>query len=148
MMNKNVLILTASVCLVAVLTLSINFGNRKRVARIEDSPAGSFRIAEPAYTRLANEAQSGDCQAAYRLARHHIFFTLNTNEAVRWYRLASKCPYAPAKGELAGILMHFDSYDAEVDRLLSEIEELDLKAAEKDRAAVKSVRASRAPQAP
>lgn len=72
-----------------------------------------------------------------------MFVSLNANEAIRWYRLGAKCPHAAAKGELLGILMHFPAQDAEVDRLLAEIKELDPKAAENDRAAVESVRESR-----
>lgn len=147
-MKRSLLISTGSVFLVAALTLSINVGLGERGARVQDSPAGIFRIADRAYSRLVMDAKSGDCQAAYKLARHHIFYTVNTNEAIRWYRLAARCPYAPAKGELVGILMHFDTYDSEVDRLLSEIEHLDPKSAADDRAAVRSVRASRALRPP
>jgi hypothetical protein len=82
---------------------------------------------------------------AQALGRHHVFFSLNTNEAIRWYRLAAKCPNANAKGELVGILMHFDTQDAEVDRLLLEIEQINPNAAQADREAVRSVRSLRQP---
>ena len=109
----------------------------------EDSPAKSYGVSEPTYSRLATAALNGDCEAAYKLGRHHTFFSLNSQEAIRWYRLAAKCPHANAKGELIGILMHFEAEDAEVDRLLSELELLDPKSAEGDREAVRSVRSLR-----
>lgn len=111
------------------------------------SPAGSSGVDEPAYSRLVSDARAGDCNAAYKLGRHHVFFSLNTNEAIRWYRLAAQCPNPNAKGELLGILMHFESHDAEVDRLLLEIEQIDPHAAGADREAVRSVRARRKPAA-
>lgn len=128
----------------AVFSLAwlINYENREQ-ALADQSPSGSHRIAEPTYSRLVIKAWLGNCEAAYKLGRHHVFFSLDANQAIRWYRLAAKCPHAAAKGELLGILMHFQAQDTEVDRLLSEIAELDPKAAEDDRAAVESVRKSR-----
>lgn len=110
---------------------------------LEESPAELHRIAEPTYSWLAIKARLGDCDSAYQLGRHNAFFAVNADQAIRWYRLAAKCPHAAAKGELLGILMHFSDRDSEVDRLLAEIKELDSKAAESDRAAVESVRKSR-----
>lgn len=147
-MKKRVVIAVASFMSLAALAFFIGPFKRQDQVRAEDSPAGKYRIVEPAYSRLANAAQFGDCEAAYKLGRHHVFFTLKTNEAIRWYRLAAKCPHAAAKGELVAILMHFDTEDAEVDRLLSEIAEIDPKAAENDKAAVESVRSLRAQPSP
>ncbi|WP_426177060.1 hypothetical protein [Massilia sp. TWR1-2-2] len=144
-MKTGAVIVIASSVLIATLGIFVNISTQDKV-RVEDSPAGKYRIEEPVYGGLAKAAQSGDCKAAYRLGRHHVFATRNTNEAIRWYRLASKCPHADAKGELVSILMHFDTADAEVDRLLSEIQTINPEAAETDRAAVESVRALRARQ--
>jgi hypothetical protein len=141
-MKKNTVIVVISLILLTTIGLFLNLFVHDEV-RVEDSPAGKYRIAEPEYSSLAKLAQSGNCEAAYKLGRHHVFFTSNTTEAIRWYRLASKCPHANAKGELISILMHFDTDDAEVDRLLSEIDAIDPAAAETDRVAVKSARALR-----
>jgi len=142
-MNTKILYLAIGVALVAALGYWLMPEPARLEVNPEDSPAGAYRVAEPAYSRLVTAAQAGNCDAAYKLGRHHIFFSLNTKEAIRWYRLAAKCPNANAKGELVGILMHFGTADAEVDKLLLEIEQLDPEAAEGERAAVHSVRSLR-----
>lgn len=112
----------------------------------EPAPFGAeaFRLDDATYHRLAKAALAGDCDAAYRLGRHHAFYAVNRDEAVRWYRIAAKCPHADAKEELLGILMYTPEDDAEVDRLLSEIEQINPKMAESDRESVAAMRSLRA----
>lgn len=142
-MKRRFAILAGTVLLfAAVLSLALRYEHQEQ-AIAEESPSGSNRIGWPLYGRLVIAAWLGDCEAAYKLGRHHLFFSLNTNEAIRWYRLAVKCPHAAAKGELIMVLMHFEAEDAEVDRLLAEIAKLDPKAAAYDRASVESVRRAR-----
>jgi hypothetical protein len=95
------------------------------VPRPEDSGGGSNRIGQPDYDRLAKRAQAGDCDAAYRVARHHHFFSMNVDEAIRFYRIAAKCPDVNAKEALIIILMHFSEADAEVDKLLLQMDGLE-----------------------
>lgn len=142
-MKRNTTLL--AIALIGIATLAVLAGGRLRSARVtmESSPIGKYAIVEPAYSQLAAAALRGDCDAAYKLGRHHVFTTSNTTEAIKWYRVAAKCPHAAAKGELLAILMHFENDGAEVDRLLTEIEAIAPKAAANDRAAVMSVRLTR-----
>ena len=128
--------------LVGVIALTVLAGRRfwSGPVTLESSPSGKYAVTGAAYSQLVIAARKGDCAAAYKLGRHHVFTTLNTTEAITWYRLAAKCPNAAAKGELVAILMHFENEDAEVDGLLAEIEAIDPKAAKNDRAAVYEVR--------
>lgn len=105
-----------------------------------------YRLDDSTYAQLATSARTGDCDAAYRLGRHHMFFSLNMEEAARWYRIAAKCPHSHAKGELVVVLMYDPRADKEVDRLLSELEQLDPEAAKGDRREVARVRATRDPR--
>lgn len=95
--------------------------------------AEAYRLDDRSYARLARLAQGGDCDAAYKVARHHVFFTSNRDEAKKWYRIAVKCPHVDAKDELANLLMYTPEDDAEVERLLSELDRLDPKKARSSR---------------
>lgn len=139
---KQILLRAAFLALVPLLAVCSPKIFRQEQVTLESSPSGKDLVAEPTYSQLVTAARRGDCDAAYRLGRHHLSITLDTTEAITWYRLAAKCPHAPAKGELIAILMHFESENPEVDRLLTELEKIDPTAAE-DRAAVESVRSSR-----
>ena len=105
--------------------------------------AEAYRLDVPIYARLARLAQGGDCEAAYKVARHHVFFTSNVDEAKKWYRIAAKCPLADAKDELANLLMYTPEDDAEVERLLSELERLDPKKAGSSREGFTAMRSIR-----
>ena len=108
----------------------------------EPAPSGAdaLRIDDANYDRVVSAAQAGDCDAAFRLGRHHAFFSRKDDEAIRWYRIAAKCPHVGAKGELVAMLLNDPEHDREVDRLLLEIEQLDPKAVESDRKAVAQAR--------
>ena len=105
--------------------------------------AQAYRLDDRTYARLATLAQGGDCEAAYKVARHHVFFTSNRDEAKKWYRIAAKCPHANAKDELANLLMYTPEDDAEVERLLSELERLDPKKARSSREGFATMRSIR-----
>jgi hypothetical protein len=107
------------------------------------STADAFKIDDRIYKEIVRRARLGDCDAAFTLARHHVFYTTNDNEAIRWFRVAAKCPNVNAKGELLVLLMHDPEHDAEVDRLLVEIEQLDPETARRDREEVRRVRNGR-----
>lgn len=130
MMKKRISVLVLGAALIGVFAYWHILSKQRQLdytPDYRDSPAGDYRIVEPDYSRLVQVAQAGDCDAAYRLGLHHINFSLNTEEAIRWLRLAAKCPNVAAKEELLSILAHMGT-DAEVDRLVLEIEALDPKA--------------------
>jgi TPR repeat protein len=145
-MNTKTTLLLPIFALVAVVTALPNGIRDHQPSQIGDSPAEDYFIPYAAYQRLVQAADAGHCEATYRLGRHHAFYSLNADAAVRWYRLAARCPHAIAKRALIGLLTHRESPDAEVDRLLLEIERLDPSAAANDRAAVTAVRTSREPR--
>lgn len=143
MKMKRIFLIATILATVALVIVFVAKIFRPEQITMESSPSGKNLVTEPEYSQLVAAARRDDCDAAYKLGRHHLSITLDTTEAIRWYRLAARCPHAAAKGELVGILMHFESEDAEVERLLTEIEKIDPKAAAGDRAAVESVRSSR-----
>lgn len=117
--------------------------DEQRAKKTEAFGAEVYRLEDRTYVRLATQAQKGDCEAAYKVARHHVFVTANRDEAKKWYRIAAKCPHADAKDELANLLMYTSEDDAEIERLLSELEQVDPKKAASSRqgfAAMRSIR--------
>lgn len=143
-MKTKMLILILVLGAAVAVSLAYRFTPAKQRAN-EAAPSGAdvFRIDAAIYDRVARAAEAGDCDAAFTLARHHAFYTEKYDDAIRWYRIAAKCPHVGAKGELLSMLRFNPKDDAEVDRLLSEIEKLDPQAAESDRQAVAMARIDR-----
>jgi hypothetical protein len=69
-------------------------------------------------------AESGDCDASYRVGRHHLYVSLNYDEAARYFRIANKCPNVGAKLGLITVLRG-PEHDAEVDSILLSLRDLD-----------------------
>jgi hypothetical protein len=93
-------ILVVSIILGAAIAVTLVYG-LKSVEQRANEPvsfgAEAYRLDDRTYARLARLAQGGDCEAAYKVARHHVFFTSNRDEAKRWYRIAVKCHYQHAE---------------------------------------------------
>ena len=123
-------------------TVTYRFRSTEREA---PPPFGAerYRLDAATYHRLVKAAEAGDCDAAYHVARHYVFYAVDRNEAIRWYRIAAKCPHADAKDELLNLLVYTAADDAEVDRLLSELELIDPKMAKHDRESVAAMRSIR-----
>lgn len=128
-MRTKIWILIVAAALLAALAYRLI--PTRTVIKANPSGADALRVDDAIFDRLVGAAQEGDCDAAFTLARHHAFYTARYDEAIRWYRIAAKCPHIGAKGELVGMLMNLAEHDPEVDRLLSEIEQLDPKTAER-----------------
>jgi hypothetical protein len=75
------------------------------VAQVPTSPALSMRLTDQELLTLKGLANSGDCGAALKVARHYSFVLNNFNEAISWLRLAAKCPAPEPKAELAYLLL-------------------------------------------
>jgi hypothetical protein len=75
---------------------------------------------------LRSESAKGNCSAAYSVAQYHLYFSLNMQEAEKYYRLAAKCPSAKALAGLINVLRE-PEHDAEIDELLVSLTKLDPK---------------------
>lgn len=94
-------------------------------------PQFDLRKLTPAeLTTLGSKGLGGDCIAAYKVARHHMFYSLDEAQAVIFFRLASKCPNANAHASLISLLVSKPAFDAEVDKSLAELRKLDPRMAE------------------
>ncbi|MES2757631.1 MAG: hypothetical protein V4693_09685 [Pseudomonadota bacterium] len=98
--------------------------------------AATFKLSGPQLNKLARLAKGGDCTAAERVGRHYLFFSLDYDRAVQWYRLAAKCPNVNAKTQLIALLTYYPQNLLEVDKLLLEIAAIDSQAADDARESV------------
>jgi hypothetical protein len=90
-----------------------------------------LRKLEPAeLSIISNQGRKGDCGAAYRVARHHLYYTLNDDAAEIFLRIAAKCQNPFALAHLASLLTDKPAFDGEVDRILVRLKKLDLKMGE------------------
>jgi TPR repeat protein len=99
-------------------------------------PAVAFRedlIRTQEVARYKKAAASGDCHAKLELAHYYNEGPeYQYDEAMRWYRLAARCPGIKAKSELVGWLAVTNPKGqnvAEIEALMVEIEKLDPKEA-------------------
>jgi hypothetical protein len=107
------------------------------------NPASDYAIPVRDLERLQAEAKNGNCQAAQRLGAFHMNYTLQYNNAVKWFRIAAKCPEVSPKEYLIILLIHVKNHpevDAEVDRLISEIQAIEPARAAKLRTDVNDAR--------
>jgi hypothetical protein len=95
------------------------------------SPSADFQLSESEIVNFQRQAISGDCVAAHKLARYHDYFSLKFDEAIRWFRIAVKCPDVNPKLELIGLLLGNENPAIlrEVDDLVLEIRKTDPEAA-------------------
>jgi|GEM_PF-6303398 len=103
------------------------------------SPTAEFNLAPQDIQGLEARARGGDCQAAYKLARYHSNFTLKSEDAIRWFRQAVKCPGTNPRLELIALLMgdQDQSHMAEIRQLIQDISKTDPAAAKRAEEAVR-----------
>ncbi|MES2019201.1 MAG: hypothetical protein V4484_22130 [Pseudomonadota bacterium] len=109
----------------------------------ENNPASKYAIQMEDIENLQKRANSGDCDAAQRLGLFHMNYTLEYDNAVKWFRVAAKCPDVTSKEYLIILLVHVKNHPevaAEVDRLVLEIQSIDAKKAAKIKANVDGAR--------
>lgn len=107
------------------------YGNFEKGNETYSGP--EFALRKLTATELAafsSKGLSGDCIAAYKVGRHHMFYTFDEAQAVRFFRIASKCPNANAHASLISLLVGKSESDAEVDESLLALGKLDPKMAE------------------
>lgn len=92
------------------------------------SPVSAYFIPIKEISMLTSKATDGDCNAAERLALYHMNVSLRYDDAVRWARIAAKCPVLDYKETLFALLAR-ETEDArimkEVDSLVLDIKTLD-----------------------
>ena len=137
-MTKFLTLLTAGIL---VFLVGYSLINKRRI-EFSVSPSAEFDISKREIEILQKQAISGDCNAAYRLANYHSSFTLNSEEAMHWLRMAVKCPDVNPKLQLIALLLGDENPDslAEVDRLVLEIRKTDPDAAKRAQDAVRDSR--------
>jgi TPR repeat protein len=127
---------------VAIAAYLWNVPRMRATKTLEITPAsGTFKLSSEQLNRLTVLASAGDCDSAERLGRHYLFFSRDYDGAVKWYRLAAKCPNANAKTQLIALLNNYPQHYAEVDELLREISAIDSGIADDAREAVNLGRA-------
>ena len=91
-----------SVVLTIVLVFSyLGFRSREQATKTGDqfgqladgvsNPASKYAISDHEVSALRAAALNGDCQAAQRLGSFHMNYTLEYDNAVKWFRIAAKC---------------------------------------------------------
>jgi TPR repeat protein len=78
-------------------------------------------------SRLNSPAEKGDCDAAYRIGRHHMYVSLDYVNAEKYFRLAARCENVEAKLSLI-TLLRGQQNDNEVDSILLSLKEIDKQA--------------------
>lgn len=114
-------------CGTVIFLIGYAFIKERRASEVV-SPSSQFVIPANKMEALQLRAKSGDCDAAYMIGRHHSFFTLQVDEAIKWFRLAAKCPNVKSKEELISYLLIIKDQpgiDAEIDNLIVEIKKID-----------------------
>lgn len=127
------------ICGIVLFLTSYAFVKERRASEVV-SPSSQFVIPANKMEALQLRAKSGDCDAAYMIGRHHSFFTLQVDEAIKWFRLAAKCPNVGPKEELISYLLNIkdqNGVDAEIDNLIAEIKKVDPVAAIKSQEEVR-----------
>jgi hypothetical protein len=92
------------------------------------NPASDYAIRKEEIDQLQLQARNGDCQAAQRLGAYYMNYKLDYNNAVKWFRMAARCPNVAPKEYLIVLLRQVENHpeiDAELDRLILEIRALD-----------------------
>lgn len=125
-------ILTLLICLLIGLYSGYWFLKKERDA-MAVSPTVEFNLTPRDIASLEARSLGGDCRAAYQLARYHSNFTLKSEEAIRWFRLAVRCPDINPKVELIALLIgdKNPAHTEEIRQLIQEIGKTDLPAAKR-----------------
>lgn len=129
--------LAVVICLLFALWAGYGLLEKERDA-MAVSPSAEFNLSPRDIAGLEAGARGGDCQAAYQLARYHSNFTLKSEDAIRWFRQAAKCPETNPKLELIALLMgdQDPAHREEIRRLIQEISKTDPVAAKRAEDAV------------
>lgn len=92
---------------------------------------------------LIEKAAAGDCHSAGRLGAHYLNYQLDPEEALKWYRVAARCQEVYPKDMVIILLYRVrgnPAIDAEIDRLILEVQAIDPTRAEEILANVKQAR--------
>lgn len=150
MKNKSALLLCtllAAVAFVGVLKMQKQLPGATQKEEVPDAaPSKIFALAAAELKDLQLIAVGGDCEAAYKVARHYSFGTNQLDKSVQWLRIAAKCDDVGAKGELILMLLATEddaTNSKEVASLLSEIRKLDVTKAEEYEDLVSSQRSDK-----
>ena len=141
--NKKKYFFAAGFALVIIATY---LGLVTRDGNHPGSPVSAYSIPILEISKLTSRAAEGDCTAAERLALYHMNISLRYDDAVRWARIAAKCPVLDYKETLFALLAR-ETEDAtvmkEVDSLVLEIEALDPKRSSQLKQVVEDIRAKK-----
>jgi hypothetical protein len=88
------------------------------------------RLGPVELSLLSREGLNGNCASAYKVAQHHMYYSLDEVQATKFYRLAARCPNPNAEASLITLLAGNQAFDAEVDASLAKLKKLDPKLAE------------------
>jgi TPR repeat protein len=117
-----------------MLTLTVVFVAIALASQYFWKPDESLRHGNQAYgvtpkelSKLSLLAGKGDCDAAYKIGRHHMYVSLDYVNAEKYYRVAASCAHVEAQLALITVLRG-QEHDNEVDLILLSLQELDAQA--------------------
>ncbi len=110
---------------VAVLAMTAPLTNSIATWLDQKDSHGSFALNPVEIHILSFEAIRGDCGAAYRVRRHHLYVSLNYKKATKCFRIAAAC-VSPNSNAIAGLItvLRRPEDDVEVDNLISTLKRI------------------------
>jgi hypothetical protein len=132
-----------AVAVVALCCLFLSNTPSKTRDRYQGPDFELRRLSIEELEALSRDAKNGDCSAAYKVGQHHMYYSLDHEKAIVFYRIATKCPNANAHASLISILAGKPEYDAEVDKILSELTKIDPRTGESASVHVSHLRLAR-----
>ncbi len=145
--GKKILVL-AIVVMAAALLFGCTRSNSRQASNDGAIHEGRpYQLASHELSELDAQALNGNCDAAYKVAQHHLYATLDMQMAERYFRLAAKCGRPEALVGLITVLRK-PEHDAEIDDLLKSLKIADPTQGEKASQEVALRRAERQPREP
>jgi hypothetical protein len=132
-MKKKLLVLVFFLFIVAMAAGYFAFKGRN-MEQHAASGASTYALTKEELERLQEKARRGDCDAAFRIATFHSYFTAKFEESIRWGRFAVRCPGVRQRELLVAMLLNTGSVDSvtgEVEGLIADMRKTDVAAADR-----------------
>lgn len=115
-----------SILILTVVFVAISFTFQSLRKRDEGQRHGNhvYSLNPQDLSSLSRHAENGDCDAAYKVGRHHMYVSLDYVKAEKYFRIAANCANVDAKLSLINVLRG-QQHDTEVDSILLSLKGLD-----------------------
>jgi hypothetical protein len=128
-MSKHLRFLFVALAVVVVAASSIYFYRNSTKSRIDQFP---YSLPSRQLESFRGSAERGDCEAARQLAMYYLNGALELDTAIKWLRVAARCPNASTKQYLVETLIGGNprsdenvALTSEINGLIAEIRETD-----------------------